>query len=42
MYEMIKTLYRSKKLTAAQVWEKADEGKISATEAAKICGARPQ
>lgn len=34
-------LYRMKKITAAQIWEKADAGVISAEDALKICGPRP-
>lgn len=41
MYEVVRTLYRLKRLTAAQVWAKADAGDITAEEAARICGARP-
>ena len=40
-YDIIHMLYRMKRLTAAQVWAKADEGIITAEEAARICGARP-
>lgn len=34
-------LYRMKKITAAQIWEKVGAGVISAEEALKICGPRP-
>lgn len=34
-------LYRMKRITAAQIWEKVDTGAISAGEALKICGPRP-
>ena len=34
-------LYRMKKITAAQIWERVDSGAISAEEAVKICGPRP-
>ena len=33
-------LYRMKKITAAQIWEKVDAGILS-EEALKICGPRP-
>ena len=41
MYAIIDNLYRLGKLTAAQVWEQADKGVITLTQAASICGARP-
>ena len=31
-------LYRMKKITAEQIWERVDSGAISAEEAVKICG----
>lgn len=34
-------LYRMKRITAAQIWEKVDAGVIGAEEALKICGPRP-
>lgn len=34
-------LYRTKKITTAQIWEKVDAGVISAEDALKICGPRP-
>lgn len=34
-------LYRMKRITAAQIWEKVNTGAISAEEALKICGPRP-
>ena len=34
-------LYRMKKITAAQIWEKVDAGLIDEAEAVKICGPRP-
>ena len=40
-YAIIKMKYDRHKITAAQVWEYADEGIITELEAAKICGARP-
>lgn len=40
-YAVIKMKYDRKKITAAQVWEYADEGYITAEQAARICGPRP-
>lgn len=34
-------LYRMKKITVAQIWEKVDAGILSEEEALKICGPRP-
>lgn len=34
-------LYRMKKITTAQIWEKVDAGILSEEEALKICGPRP-
>ena len=42
MYAIIKGKYRRHEITAAQVWECADEGKITATQAMSICGPRPK
>lgn len=41
MYALIKLKYRMKKITAAQVWDYADEGQITEEQAATICGPRP-
>lgn len=41
MYALLKMQYRLKKVTAAQVWAYADEGKITEEQAATICGPRP-
>lgn len=41
-YQMIRAKYLLKKITAARVWEYADEGVITEEQAAKICGARPE
>lgn len=41
MFTILQTLYKLGKITAADVWAKADENKITTEEAAKICGARP-
>ncbi len=35
-------LYRMKKITAEQIWERVDSGAISAEKAVKICGPRPK
>ena len=35
--QFYRTMYRMKKITAAGVWEKVDEG-----EALRICGPRPK
>lgn len=42
MYAIIKGKYRRHEITAAQVWEYADEGKISPAQAMSICGPRPK
>lgn len=42
MYEVIKILFAQKKLTAAEVWERANAGTITAEQAASICGAKPK
>lgn len=42
MYNFLRTAYRLRRITAAEVWAAADDGKITAQEAAKICGARPK
>ncbi len=41
MYALIRTMYKLHRLTAAQVWEKADKGDITAEQATLICGPRP-
>ena len=41
MYNFLRTQYRLRKVTVAQVWEAADEGKITAEQAVTICGPRP-
>lgn len=41
MYLFLLTAYRSRRITAAQVWQKADDGVITATQAMSICGPRP-
>ncbi len=40
-YKTIWYAYRLHRITAAEVWERADAGEITETEAAKICGPRP-
>lgn len=42
MYNIIRMKYRAGKITAAQVWEYADSGKITAEQAVLICGPRPK
>lgn len=40
-YPIIYARYRQHKITAADVWAYADDKKITAAEAARICGPRP-
>lgn len=40
-YKKIKMMYDLRRITAAQVWEYADNGVITEEQAARICGARP-
>lgn len=40
-YAIIKMKYDRKRITAAQVWEYADEEVITEEQAARICGPRP-
>ena len=42
MYTIIKAKYRRHEITAAQVWEYADAGKITEAQALSICGPRPK
>ena len=42
MCQIIKGKYKRGEITAAQVWEYADEGKITAAQARQICGPRPK
>ncbi len=42
MYNIIKTLYKLKRITAADVWAQVDAGKITEAQAITICGARPK
>ena len=42
LYTIIKNKYRRHEITAAQVWEYADAGKITETQAMQICGPRPK
>ena len=42
MYAIIKAKYRRREITAAQVWEYADDGKITEAQALLICGPRPK
>ncbi len=41
MFALIKMKYRLHKITAAQVWEYADNGVITEAQALSICGPRP-
>lgn len=41
MYTIIKNKYQAHKITAVQVWEYADAGKITEAQALLICGPRP-
>lgn len=41
-YNIIRTLYRLRKITAADVWSYVDGGELTASEAIKICGPRPK
>lgn len=40
-YQLIKTMYRLHRITAAQVWEYVDNREITAAQAISICGPRP-
>ena len=40
-YKKIKLKYDMHRITAAQVWEYADDGVITEEEAARICGPQP-
>lgn len=42
IFQIIKGKYRRHEITAAQVWEYADAGKITAAQAMSICGPRPK
>ena len=42
MYAIIKDKYKRHEITAAQVWEYADAGKITEKQAMSICGPRPK
>ena len=39
-YKLIKFMYVMKRITAEDVWAKADAGIITETQAATICGPR--
>lgn len=41
-YNFYRNMYRMKRITAADVWEAADNGEITTDEAVTICGPRPQ
>lgn len=40
-YQLIRNMYRLHRITAAQVWEYADNGDITEAQALMICGPRP-
>ncbi len=42
IYLIIKGKYRRHEITAARVWQYADEGTITAAQAMSICGPRPK
>lgn len=42
MFAIIKTKYKLHKITAADVWQYADDGVITAAQAVLICGPRPE
>ena len=41
-YQLIKTMYRMHRITAAQVWEYVDSGDITEAQAISSCGPRPK
>lgn len=41
-YNVIRTLYRLHRITANDVWSYVDDGVITAEQAVRICGPRPQ
>lgn len=41
-YQLIKTMYRLHRITAAEVWAYADAGDITEAQAVSICGPRPK
>jgi hypothetical protein len=42
LYNIIKGKYKRHEITATQVWEYADAGKITEMQAMNICGPRPK
>lgn len=40
-FTTVRNLYKLRKITAAQVWQYADDRKITEAEAITICGPRP-
>ena len=42
MYNLIRARYLAHIITAAQVWEYADNGTITEAQAIRICGPRPK
>lgn len=41
-YQLIKTMYRLHRITAADVWACVDDGDITEAQAISICGPRPK
>lgn len=41
MVSLIRTLYRLHRITASEVWSKADSHAITEQDALSICGPRP-
>lgn len=41
MFAFIKLRYQMHKITASDVWDYADQGVITESQAMRICGARP-
>lgn len=41
-YSLVRTMYRTGRITAAQVWEYVDKNVITEDEAIRICGPRPE
>ena len=42
IFQIIKGKYKRHEITAAKVWEYADDGKITIAQALSICGPRPK
>lgn len=41
MFNLIKTKYRLRRITAIEVWAYVDSGTITESQAISICGPRP-